>query len=1202
MKHLLLALAVATLSVSSIAQCFDGRLQVKAGNGSDTKIGFTNCAASGCEKKVYRMYSDDEVLTTEYTEAVRDDLDVHYHIVDAYGSSISFVTKFDPVDCTSTIVTNFSGSEMHAGEITGWLWGHCYFWYVDGTGYDSPCDDHSWHSLEPHEWDIVLEGPSTNTCGTVSSTWEGWKYYPSAEDPEFSYYKKETHTLNGGYADEYTTDDIISNAKACAYYASSSASFTPNEDAIAWFRLADDKSSVDIRQAKWRLSIIGAEKGKRYKVTIQTTTRIRADKDSKFIVTVDPPQEEKWTASDGLVQYFPDESGRDIKVEDGEACGYQYEKSVSVSIKPEDENDCGCDKTRTVASMDNSTLVRVNLGPGDSHADLGSLVVASAIATGDLSKRKSIAFVGDPVAPEVEFVSAIDGLAQVVTPRLFVNIASNSPTSMTLRVMTIGAQGSWNGSTYDWDNSGSYLVQQYAIENPDAGSATNRLRIREFGSSFTNEWMYTYTATNSGWNVNLPDGSGSIDLVATNHAANAYTLLKRHRDSTGAIIAQRSQIYTSFDWGYSLTEETAGLGADARTRTLAYYTGAPSNAPFTATTDRPPLQSDVQPDGSWRYIVQYTTDGLVQTELRGIDSGLTTNTNLCLRTEYTYTTQDAVNDTLSREPSQPRKIEEWWKGTLIRRTYHIYSSTYHKVIECPNPANTISDSSNLVSQTIYDADTMNVVERIHPDGTIERISWIGDTEQIDMGENDGMGYVANGTRTQTARSSIGTLTSMKSWDIVGGSVGVQTRDSVWSNFDYKERPQQLVEWGSGTSTGTTALTTTTSYDCCGLGSTTDPDGLVTSYMYDPLHRKIGVTRWGISTLNVLDSADRVILQWRIGTDTSSILQHGFTYDTAGFLMIQTNALAGTNTYIRSTGANGFDQILSGNPDGGTNLQTFLGDGRRDKLTGNSTAPIRYVYGLATGVSYLGGSRTFAYEQAIKLDATGADTSETEKTYFDGLGRTVIRELPGPAQYVTEYNNLGQKIRDIDPDGVWTLYRYDTKGDLIVTAIDVDHDQHVANYDAGYYGSDRVTQNIHYYVSGTDPGNPRAVDLRVDEQSVWTTASSAATALVTKTESITDGLKSWRSIYKDQTPTLVTTTIETVYGGGGSRTLTTTAASGVKQITTYSYGRPITLTEKDSANAQVPKPTFLTIHTAGVRKPLMRGTGQPRSLIITPIRS
>lgn len=1149
---------------STRAQCSTTQIEVRSGTGADAKYGFTPCPSSDCETKYYRVYSTAEVITYDFTkhDVSGYNGDVHLHEMDTRTGSTQYRGKFDQITCATTVTTNFTCNSMWEKTISGWLWGLCSIRVVDGVAEESECgDDEGWRFFVPSNWTPV-SGYQTNACGTVSTI---DTYY--MESGPFTYYAEATTHPANSYSDEYKTPEMVSHAYVCAENNFASASFVKGTP-VASMSTACDNSSASVQKTTWRLRIEGASKGDRFKIIVTSTSRQRNGCASPETISSKVESEEEWEATDALVQYYPSENGQEINVKSGQSCGYLNSKEISVAMVPLDEGGCttGTCKAGPRKASDNSTLVSMDLGAGVNQPDLGFLAIQSPIGTASLTTPKSVEYHGS--GSDLTFIYAGNDIAQVITPRLLVDITTNSATSMTLRAMKIDAQGLWNGATYDWDTNETYLVRQYAIENPDGGSATNRLRVREFSSSFTNEWMYTYTATNSGWNVALPDGSGSIDLVATNHATNAYTLLKRHRDSNGVIIAQSSQIYTNFSWGYSLLQETLGIGADARTKTLTYYTGAPSSAPFTATNDRPPIQSEVEPDGSWRYVLQYTANGLVQTELRGIDSGLTTNTNACLRTEYTYTTQDSMNDTLSREPSMPRKVEEWWKGTLIRRTYHVYSSTYHKVIECPNPSNSINGTGNLITETVYTADTMDVVNVIHPDTTIERVYWTGNTKQVDVGENNGSGYVANGTRTETARSSLGTLTSIKSWDISGGNVGVQTRDSVWSNFDYKERPQQLVEWGSGTSVGTTPLTTTLSYDCCGLSSKTDPDGLITSYVYDPQHRQVGVTRWGITTLKVLDSADRVTQEWRIGTNNSSTLQRGYKYNTAGFLTVQTNALGGTNTFVRSVGGNGFDQILSGNPDGGTNLQSFFGDGRREKTTGNSAAPVRHVYDVATGVSYLGGSRTFAYEQTIKLDSTGTDTSETEKIYFDGLGRIVIRELPGPAQYVSEFNSVGQKIRDIDPDGVWTLYRYDEKGDLIITALDVDHDQYVDDYEASQSGSDRVTTNIHYYVSGTDPGNTRNVDLRVDEQWVWTTASSSTTALVSKIETIPDGQKSWRSIYKDQLPTAVTTTTETAYGSGGSRTLTVTAPNLTKQITTYLYGRPIAITEKDSTTSGV----------------------------------
>lgn len=1150
------------LSISSAlvyGQCLiTTELQTKTGVGTDQKVGFTPASCSGCETKYYRGYNASTASTSLYEETSAEWVDLHWVVksVSAEGVNMQFYKKDDSGSCSSSSYTLLTGLKSFASmnerfTQAGTVCVHTGSSYsTDGVNFTTE------GTLTPDcmvfaqtGWECT-SSTTADACSIVRSIQDCWTGLPDV----VKCHSYSEINNSGGYVDEYTTTELLGNAESCAASGMTASSFIPGTPYSACI-LENDNSAASVVESTWRIKVTGAERGAEYIVKLMWSVESNGEVTTHTLT-------ESWTAGADLVQYYPSEDGRGIPVQMGTECGYRWIKWLSASIEPKDGSGCGgggCPIVQKAASFDNSTIVSVDLGPGSYTKSLGTLAVLAGHGTAKLASRESVRYYGDPDLPETTILTARDGISQVLTPRLLVNVASNSASSTTIRVMNIAAQGSWNGSTYNFDTSESFLLLQYAIENPDAGSATNRVRVREFSSSHTNEWMYNYTATNSGWNVTLPDGSGSMDLVSTNHASGAYTLIRRYRNPSGGIIAQQSQVYTNLAWGYSLVQESSGVGSEARIRNIEYYTGTTTNAPYTPTTSRLPIKKIEEPDGSWRYVVLYTSAGLVKTELHGIDSGVTTDTNLCLRTEYTYTSQDG-SDTLSREPEKPRKIEEWWKGTLIRRTYHIYTATSHKVIECPNPSNAINDSNNLVTETVYISGTMVVDQRHYPDQTFTKYWVTGGTEDAYTGEDDGGGSVRNGVHVQTVRSAIGTVLSIKEWNITEWSENVQTRDSVWSDFDFLNRPQSLEELGS--------LTTTMSYDCCGIDSKTDPDGLVTSFGHDALKRQDLISRWGVTDQKVFDSANRVIEERRIGTDSTNIRLQSQGYDTSGFVVSLTNALNGIKTIARSKMMNGFDQILTTNPDGGTNLQLFWANGRLERSTGNASAPNRFIYGV-TNTTYLGVGRTLQYQMEIKLDASGADTSEWVVSCFDGLSRLVKRILPGSATYETEYNNKGQKIREIDPDGVWTLYRYDSKGKMIVTAVDVDHDQYVDNFDAGQSGSDRITQGTTSYLAYDDASNSRGVDIRVDEQRVWTTASSSATALVRKTETSTDGLNSWTSLYKDQS-TPVTSARGTTYGGGGSRTVTDTAADGSKVVTSYSYGRPITITAKNSSNGQVTK--------------------------------
>lgn len=1151
------------------------KVEALIGNGSDQKVGFicgTNCGA-----RYFRVENASTSITWDVTENHEFPPDSNYTrkgSTEVTSSTGRYLVITETGPCTRTVTTN---GPMNADIYSNYR--DTSGFYVNIGSYGDSCRYMETNGVTvygtnscfgPPLWTPYMTETKMFPCGPSRTI---HKY--SMKYGTDSYYGVETVYTGPGFVDEYTTSQMVDRARACAMHNIKSQSFTNcggcDKNATASVTIGAGEDTADVTVSKWRVAIEGAEAKEYYTIVLLWEEIINGK------ATYTTNRLTRQQAPSSLIWYYPGEAGEYLFPTVDEDCGYSYTKRLfDMSITPEGNSPpSGCnrclggsggpgprgssfgDSSGEDESFSGGSLLSIDLGAGDYNASLGRLALVATSGSDSLASANALRFDGFFSADELEILRGPDRILQVSAPRLFIDITNTTDASYVVRVMKKEAQGDYNGFGYDWDASSSYLIREYRVDNPDAGVTNNRVRIREVTTSKTNEWLYTYTSTNAGWNITLPDGSGSIDLVSTNHASDAYTTIRRYRNASNGIIEQNTQIYTNFPWGNSLVQETAGVGGESRTRNLSYYIGDTNAAPFAPDPSHIPLKSIEEADGSWRYFAQYTTNGLVITELQGIDSALSSNSNLCLRTEYSYASQDG-SDTLTREPQKPRKIDVYWKGTLIQRTYHVYTDDVHKIIECPNPNNAIGAGDNLVNQTHYDSGTTLVIGHTFADGTIETVSWSGSVKTVDVGESDGMGGVANGTRTVTTRTTSGAIESIESWDINGGMLGVQTKGTVFSDFDEFDRAQEQVELGS--------LTTTWSYDCCGLGSSTDPDGVVTTYFQDALRRTDLISKWNIVQQKVFDAASRVVEERRSGTNGSTIRLHSHFYDTTGFETIQTNALGGITTTARSKMTNGFDQILTTYPDGGTNLQKFWADGRLERSLGNASAPIRYIYGV-TNVGYLGGSNTFQYEMSIKLDSSGTDTGEWEVSCFDGVGRLVKRILPGPAQYTTAYNALGQKISESDPDGVTRLFRYDAEGELIVTAVDVDLDGYVDDYEGGQSGWDRVTSHVSYYLATAAGGNSRGMDIHVDDTYVWTTAGSSATSRVSRVERSTDGLFSWNTTYRDQS-TPLTTSSGTTYSGTGTRFITNAAPNGVKSITQLDYGRPIIVTERDSGGSQI----------------------------------
>src|SRR5258708_21951408 len=187
-----------------------------------------------------------------------------------------------------------------------------------------------------------------------------------------------------------------------------------------------------------------------------------------------------------------------------------------------------------------------------------------------------------------------------------------------------------------------------------------------------------------------------------------------------------------------------------------------------------------------------------------------------------------------------------------------------------------------------------------------------------------------------------------------------------------------------------------------MDSETDRDGVTTSYTYDGLGQKTTSTRLSITTSYGYDANHRLTQQTRTGTDSSVVTLQQISYDLAGRITSQTNALGGVTSYSYSTNVNGQPVTSITNADGGTRIETYLADGNLDKITGAAVQPLRYDYGVEQD-----GTPWRAFRKEIKLDANGNDTLEWTKAYTDMAGReykTLFAAASTPYPYQQSTNN------------------------------------------------------------------------------------------------------------------------------------------------------------------------------------------------------
>jgi len=681
------------------------------------------------------------------------------------------------------------------------------------------------------------------------------------------------------------------------------------------------------------------------------------------------------------------------------------------------------------------------------------------------------------------------------------------------------------------------------VQNPDASTNTyNRLRINTTGQLGDHQYDYTWVANAQYWELitgdglrketrsQFWDGSQTI-LTETNVVLNA--------DDTVAF--KQVETYQVFPWDETnLIQRIVnpdGLGA--QTNTWSYYTNAAVDG-----GNYGQLKQITTPSGYWELYQYDSGSRRVKTVAQFKDAPVGAPESQCRVTINGYTTGT------SGVTAQSTTVETLL-GQETARSYRVDFPGGVSNFVCQTPGAVIGALNNLVTVNTsftdgnfesYPAWTKN------PDGTVSVYQYAtnatGLTTTVWSGVPDATGTnVVDGTKAVTVVDLGGNSISNATYDIASGLL---LSSAVTLQTDDLGRPT-LVQYNDGT-------TETTQYGCCGLDNTIDRDGVFTQYLYDPAKRQIGYARYvngtgnnPITFTNALDAAGHVLASVRVGSDDSSVILGQSSYDLAGELIAQTNALDGVTTYSRTNAPTGGTIRTSVYPNGGTRIDTYYADGSLKSVTGIAVHGKAYSY----GVEYNSGAY-WTYTVETNLDVNGNLTSEWTKTYTDMAGRTVKTLYADNHYSQSFYNSKGQLTNTIDPDNVSTLYAYSTKGELAYTAIDMDR-----NGTIDFGGTDRITWTTN------DVTTVNGVNVRRSRTYVWDQNGVDQSVLISEIRVSTDDLTNWQTVYRDA-GTPVTATSQTSYSGN-SRSTITTAPDGSYTISAYSYGRLTQVQRFDSSS-------------------------------------
>ena len=762
-------------------------------------------------------------------------------------------------------------------------------------------------------------------------------------------------------------------------------------------------------------------------------------------------------------------------------------------------------------------------GPGRSA---GLLRFTEERPRSNMATPNRLAFIGT-----TNFVTVVtDGsgsIRQALAPQCLADVVTINSNRYDVRFYGSTNVGSLTGSVYQVTGS-PFLT--WTIENPDTtGTNWNRLRMSETRGAnvVTNEFLWS-DATQS-WTLTSGNGlKQESKQELWNNDRTQYTEVWTVLDpATSGVVSVKSNFFTVFGFGKAKVEERVGTGTAQQVTTYSYYTDPEADGVAYGR-----LKQTVHPNGSWEIRTYDGSGRLSKTYTSFGNQDPTTQDADCRVTEYDYTPMDGSGDDGSISPRESRRTIETLLGTEVGRSYAIYLANETWQIRCQTAGAAWDAADNLVTvTTTYDDGDFKgwPKSELRPNGTLSLYEYsVGGggnlTNTVYSGQPNGGGTaVVAGNSQITVQGPFGNTLSRTTVDIASQ---ITTGSETFSSFD---------EFGrAGRVTYLDATFKLISYSCCNLDSETDRDGIVTSYSYDALKRRITSTRNGISHISTLDAAGREWFTQRQGTNSSTILLSSRVYDTVGRVLYQTNALGNVTRFGESIDGSGQTVKVTTNALGGTRIETYFKDGSLQSITGTAAHGVRYEYGI---------ENDFAYTKEIKLLTDGTDSSEWTKSLMDTAGRSFKAVFPDDAYTQSYYNNAGQLWKQRDTDGVVTLYAYNAEGAVEYTALDMDQNDTI-----DFGGTDRITQTVR------DVAAAHSTNVRRTRSYVWAVNSSTDALLTSTVEAAVDGTRSWQTAFglTNQSITLCgSTCVATNIAPNGSYAVTLKTNGYVLSATRYS---------------------------------------------------
>jgi RHS repeat-associated protein len=802
---------------------------------------------------------------------------------------------------------------------------------------------------------------------------------------------------------------------------------------------------------------------------------------------------------------------------------------------PQDCCSCGCDGGVCMTTLQ-SIHINVGLGGENFGGSAGALTISAENPSPDLATLKALRY---SLADNVNLITNADFALQhfqLQGSQILVDIQTNTAFKYTISFYIAADEGSTDGDGFYVPTGSAYTT--VVVENPNTATDYNSLRVTTTTDGTPSVTDYIYTPANNQWEMDT--GSGlrkQLRASAWNAGNDVRTETNTIKNASNAVAYKEINTYQQFNWGQEMVQKVVDPDGAALTSTWTFYTNETTDG-----GNYRQLKQEVDSNGHW---VQYQYDSTGR-ETNRVSQFLNSTLGSGASANRVMATIYSTND--------PQvTIVEKLLGQEVGRQYKIIHVGEDRDIQCQTPAASSTASDNLVTITKWytEGSFSNQIQSVlSPDGTIRVYYYATNSTQKTTTELSGVPdssgtNILNGTKTITVTSLAGKTISKTSYYVLAGSSDILTDQDVYTYLDSRNRSYEIVHL-DGTSNQLF-------YACCGLNSEIGRDGLETQYLYDALKRQIASVQNGIMTSNVLDANGSVLAVIRVGTDDSAIPQSQAAFDLAGRMIRGTNALNGVTGY--SNYFNGSGELVEQTtfPDEGTRIETYLQDGKLKSVTGSAVRPVRYDYGVEQE-----GSIYRPYTKEIKLDSGGSDTSEWTKSYEDMLGRiykTIYASASGTPFSISYFDNFGHLTNTIDPDGISTLYTYNSKGEQEYTVLDYNQ-----NGNVDFSGNDRIIYTTNDVVSdnGTYVFRRRTYS--------WTTSANSP-KLISTAEISVDGLKSWNISWNNGIG--ITNAAQTVFDPLNIRRfVTNTLPDGSLSITTTQYGRTIAMISTNPSLGQL----------------------------------